>query len=370
MKNSIALRTEKYFQLSSRIAQLNNAQLRSLLNHSESSLGFGTNQTISLGQSQVFVKRVPVTDIEHNNLFSTKNLYNLPAYFNYGLGSAGLGVFRELVTHIKTTHWVLEGEISTFPLMYHYRIMPFSGQPTKVDRAWLKSFVEYWGSSKNVEKYMLEKGNANHELVLFLEHIPHVLSSWLQENPGKFQQPLNDLCKTMAFLRAKEVIHLDAHFQNVLTDGDQIYLTDFGLVLNRSFALTKDEETFFEQNVFYDYGEILLNLGHLVVSLYDSCSESDKGRVVKKFNLKKDLTPPELRSILLNNIEQIQADGMMHLDECYVASMVKYRSIVVLMHNFFSDMRRNPKKDTPFPQAKLRSLLEETGFLSEAELSI
>ena len=80
-----------------------------------------------------------------------------PTYFNYGLGSAGLGVtdllaFGELITHIKTTHWVLEEAIATFPLMYHDRILPFSGSHMDVDKDRLKGFVEYWGNSANVGK--------------------------------------------------------------------------------------------------------------------------------------------------------------------------------------------------------------------------
>lgn len=176
-KNSIELRRKRYFQLSSQIAQLDNAQLHSLFDNCQSSLGFGLTHTVVLGQSQVFVKRIPVTTIEYDNLFSTKNLYDLPTYFNYGLGSAGLGVaglgvFRELVIHIKTTQWVLEEVIATFPLMYHYRIMPFSGQRIDVDRERLKGFVEYWGNSANVGNYMVDRASASHELVLFLEHIP------------------------------------------------------------------------------------------------------------------------------------------------------------------------------------------------------
>ncbi|WP_243146953.1 hypothetical protein [Scytonema sp. UIC 10036] len=102
-KNHIELRKKRYFKLSSQIAQLDNAQLHSLFDNSEwneLSTGWGTNHTIDFGQSKVFVKRVRVTNIEYDNLFSTRNLYNLPTYFNYGLGSAGLGVaglgvFRE-----------------------------------------------------------------------------------------------------------------------------------------------------------------------------------------------------------------------------------------------------------------------------------
>ena len=136
-KNNIDLRRKKYFKLSSQIAQFDNTQLCSLFDNSESnesSAGWGMNNTIVLGQSKVFIKRVPMTDTEYSNMFSTKNLYELPTYCSYGLGSTGFGDFRELVTYIKTTNWVLEGSIATFPLLYHYRIIPFFGQRVDVDR--------------------------------------------------------------------------------------------------------------------------------------------------------------------------------------------------------------------------------------------
>ena len=387
-KNSIELRRKRYFKLSSQIAHLDNAQLRSLFDDSKSSLGWGLTHTVVLGQSKVFVKRVPITNIEYDNLFSTKNLYDLPTYFNYGLGSAGLGVaglgvFRELVTHIKTTSWVLEGAIAqsavpfaerlrqekaiaTFPLMYHYRIIPLDGQRVDVDRERLKGFVEYWGNSANVGNYMVDRANASHELVLFLEYIPHVLETWLRENPNKLQKPLDELRMTIDFLRAKGIIHFDAHFRNVLTDGEQIYLTDFGLVLDKSFALTKDEESFFKENTFYDYGEVLRNLGHFIRWSYDSCSENDKRRIMEKYGIKEDSQHYELGTILLDNIEQIYADGVMKLDEFYVASIVKYRSIILLMRDFYSEIWGNNKKDTKLPHTKLRLLLKETGFLPSA----
>jgi hypothetical protein len=363
--NHIELRRKRYFKLSSQIAQLDNAQLRSLLANSESnesSTGWGMNHVIVLGQSKVFVKRVPVTSIEFDNLFCTRNLYDLPTYCNYGFGSTGFGVFRELVTHIKTTNWVLDSEIATFPLMYHYRIIPFSGQRGDVDRSRLKDYVEYWGNSENAGKYVLDRAIANYELVLFLEYIPYVLETWLRENPNKLQKPLDDLRTTIDFLRTRGIIHFDAHFRNALTDGEETYLTDFGLVFDKSFALSSDEESFFEQNTFYDYGEILRNLGQLIRWPYDSCSENDKRRIMEKYGIKDGLKPYQQRSILLDNIEQIYADGDMKLDEFYVASIVKYRSIIALMQDFFADMWENNKKDTKFPHAELGFLLKETGF--------
>lgn len=365
-KNDLELRTKSYFQLSSQLAGLDNAQLYCLFNNCESgtsSLSSRRNHTIVLGQSQVFVKRIWVTNIEYDNLFSTKNLYNLPTHFNYGVGSIGLNVFRELVTHIKTTNWVLEGAIASFPLMYHYRIIPFSGVREDIDLENHQSFMEYWGNHDTIENYVLDKANANYELILFLEYIPHVLATWLQENPNKLQKCLDELHKTITFLNTQGIIHFDAHFYNILTDGKQTYLTDFGLVLDKSFSLTKDEEAFFQQHQFYDYGEILRNLGHLIRSSYDSCSEDDKRRIREKYDIQAGLKPYEIGAILLDNIEQLYTDQVMNLDKFYVKNIVKYRSIIALIQNFFADMCTNNHKNIKFPHAQLQQLLEETGFV-------
>lgn len=365
-QHSLERRSKAYFELSSHIAQLNNTQLRSLLDDHESNAGnsgWGTNQTLTFGELKVFAKRVPVTALEYENLFSTKNLYNLPTYCNYGLGSTGFSVFRELVTHIKTTQWVLDGQILTFPLLYHHRIMPYFGPRSEVDEAQLKSYMEYWGNSENAGQYLLDRASATHELVLCLEHIPHVLGEWLRDHPGQLQPSLRDLRTTIDFLSTKGIIHFDAHFYNALTDGDRTYLTDFGLVLDKSFGLTKDEENFLEQNALYDYGEILRNLGHLIRLTYDLCTERDKRRLTQKYCIEESLKPYEVSALLLDNIEHIHADNMMQLDDFYVASVIKYRRIITLMQNFFVDMWVNPKKDTQFPEVELKRLLKETEFL-------
>jgi hypothetical protein len=148
-------RRARYFTLSSQIAHLDNAQLRALFGATETIQGWGRNHILDIGQSKVFVKRLPLTDIEYDNLFSTRNLYDLPTYYNYGVGSAGFGVFRELVANIKTTNWVLEGAIANFPLLYHYRIIPFSGERPDVDMERHRGYVEYWNSNENIGRYFL-----------------------------------------------------------------------------------------------------------------------------------------------------------------------------------------------------------------------
>jgi hypothetical protein len=365
-QNSLEDRKKRYFQIASQIAQLDNVQLLALFNGYEPSMGWGMNHTIQMGESTIFVKRVPITDVEYHNLLSTKNLYDLPTYYNYGIGSAGFGVFRELMAHLKTTHWVMDGAIDTFPLMYHYRIMPFSGWRVDVDMAQHQKYVEYWGNNANIGNYVLGRTKANYELVLFLEYIPYVLATWLQDNRGKCQQPLADLFRTVDFLKTQGVIHFDAHFNNILTDGDRAYLTDFGLVLDRSFSLTKAEEGFFDQHVFYDYGVILSSLGGTISSLYGLCPETDRLKIKEKYSIAEELKPHEVRSILLNNIEQLHTDKMIKLDDTYVSAIIEYRSIIGLMQVFFTKMQSSQQKNSSFPDAELQVLLEATKILDNS----
>jgi hypothetical protein len=362
-KNDLQRRRALYFQLSSHIAQIDNTQLRSLFDNSTAHTGWGRHHTLAMGQSKVFVKRVPVTNIEYDNLFSTKNLYDLPMYYHYGIGSAGFGVFRELVIHIKTTNWVLAGAITTFPLMYHYRIIPFSGVRADVDLERHKGYVEYWGNDANVGRYLLDRANANYEMVLFLEHIPYTVATWLREHPRKIHNVITEMRATITFLRNHGILHLDPHFFNILTDGKRSYLTDFGLALDKSFALTPAEQLFYKQNTYYDYGELSWGLGCHLVEMYWNLPDAARSRIAERIGLSQKARFEEQMSTLLGKIEEIHADRMMKLEERLVASLIKYRSLILLMNDFYSDLKKNNKKDTRFKHTKLQRLLKETGFI-------
>ena len=356
-------RQKLYFDLSSRIALLDNAQLRSLFTESDVQSSYGTNHLITLGRSKVFVKRVPVTDLEYDNMFSTRNVYDLPTFYNYGFGSAGLGVFRELVTHIKTTNWVLSGAIATFPLMYHYRLIPFSGAHDEVDMEYHARYVKYWGSNANIGRYMLDRASARYELVLFLEHFPHTVADWLVADPSRLPLVIADSYSTLSFLRNNGILHLDAHFNNMVTDGKHIYLTDFGLALDRQFDLSPAEKQFYRQNSYYDFGYLLWTLGSPLFRLYRDLTDADKERLSEKYGIKTGLSPDEIVSQLMDNVDDIASGDIMKLDRDYVATLEKYRSVGAFMHDFYTKMRRNNAKDNRFDNAKLRRLLNEVGFL-------
>jgi hypothetical protein len=360
----LSARRTRYFTLSSELAQLDNQQLRGLFDANPPSQGWGRNHTLEIGRSKVFVKRLPLTDIEHENLFSTKNLYDLPTYYNYGVGSAGFGVFRELVANIKTTNWVLEGAIAQFPLLYHYRVLPFSGPRLDVDMERHQRYIEYWNSNQNIGKYMLARAHAGYELALFLEHIPYPVEPWLRENPHKLNQVLADLRDAVTFLRKHGIVHFDANFDNVLSDGKRAYLTDFGLVLDRNFALTHDEALLLKHNAYYDYAEVLGSVGFMLYGMYDALPENDKRKLIATYPLAGEAHAAGQMAILIRNIEEVAAQGILRPGKSYVTTLATYRSIILLFLDFFERMRGNKQKSTRFPSAKLKRLLEETGFLS------
>ena len=355
-------RQERYFTLSSEIAHLDTAQLRSLFDATETRRGWGENHVLPIRRSQVFVKRLPLTDLELDNLFSTKNLYDLPTYYNYGVGSAGFGAFRELLTHIKTTNWVLEGAIANFPLLYHYRIIPAVGERPAVDRARLREYVEYWNNNENVGRRMFDRMTAKHELVLFLEHMPYAIEPWLLDHPSKLNQVLEDIRTAITFLRNHGIIHFDANFDNIISDGKRAYLTDFGLVLDKRFTLTKEELRFFKQNSYYDYGQILGSIDFLLHHTYRSLPDDGRRRIQRKYGIAENLHPVKQTSLFLNNIEKVLADDI-RIDTTYAVTLVKYHRITQLFLDFYVSMRESNKKDTKFPNCKLERLLNETGFL-------
>ena len=83
---------------------------------------------------------------------------------------------------------------------------------------------------------MVERANATHELLLFLEHMPYTLQPWLEQHPEQLPRMLDELFATIGFLRNKGVIHFDAHFHNIVSEGTHAYLTDWGLCARSRFC--------------------------------------------------------------------------------------------------------------------------------------
>ncbi|MCN9243713.1 protein kinase family protein [Streptomyces sp. RY43-2] len=232
----------------------------------------GRSAELDIDGTRVFVKRVPLTDRElrPENVRSTANLFGLPMFYQYGVGSAGFGAWRELAAHIMTTHWVLGNEYEGFPLMYHWRILPDSPPEGFTDVFGdIDGAVKYWEGSSAVRERLEAIGRSSASLVLFLEHVPQTLADWLHDHlttapEGGVGSPYlwveEALARGTAFMSSRGLVHFDAHFGNLLTDGRTLYFADFGLALSSDFELASAEAEFLSDHLVYDHGHTMRHL--------------------------------------------------------------------------------------------------------------
>jgi len=259
------------------LASLSDAALAELLATGEgesSSIG-GSTVRIDVAGVPVFAKCVPVTDLEMavKNRGSTANLFGLPTMYHYGVGSTGTNVWRELAAHEVVTTWVVADQVAGFPLLYHARLLPIR-RPPVADEGMddTGSVVSYWDGSLAVGRRVDALASSTSCLVLFLEHIPWTLATWLSQHSeasafeAACQVVERQLLSTVAFMNGHGLHHFDVHLGNVLTDGRQLYLTDFGLVNSLGFELTQSEGEFLAANATHDSGLARTMLMNLVVT--------------------------------------------------------------------------------------------------------
>jgi serine/threonine protein kinase len=211
----------------------------------------------------VFVKRIPLTDLERRpeNVRSTANLFHLPTFYQYGVGSTGFGAWRELAIHELTTNWVLDGHCASFPLTHHWRVLPHA--PGDTDLTEIESMVAYWDGSPAVRGRLEAIAAAPASVVLFLEYVPHTLHSWLlnrfadhTETEAALEMVDREIHAGIDFMQAHGMVHFDAHPGNVLTDGRQLFFADFGLALHPDFELSEVEADFLHRNADYDRRDV------------------------------------------------------------------------------------------------------------------
>ncbi|MEV0738050.1 protein kinase family protein [Streptomyces sp. NPDC050549] len=237
----------------------------------------GRSALIEVDGRRVFVKRMPLTDVERRpeNVRSTANVFGAPSFCHYGIGalpSPGFGVWRELAVHEMTTNWVLSDRFPGFPLLHHWRVLPDPEQWLPDELADVERTVAYWGTGR---EHIEALRTASASLTLFMEHLPHTLHDWL---PGRLRTGDADAACALVeqgleavtgFLREQQLLHFDVHFRNILTDGQQLYLADYGLALSPRFRLTADERDFYNHHLHYDRAYAFSYLVHwLVVDQY------------------------------------------------------------------------------------------------------
>ncbi|MFF1482626.1 protein kinase family protein [Streptomyces sp. NPDC058301] len=304
----------------------------------------GKTVLLEVEGTRVFVKQVRLTDLERRpeHVHSTANLFGLPAFCHYGIGTIGapgFGAWRELSAHTMTTNWVVAGDYEGFPLMYHWRVIPDSGQPlpeelTNVDRA-----VAYWGGGPAVRRRIEALQQSTASLVLFLEYIPQNLHDWLGVQIGAGDEAAERACAKVddelkagiSFMNTRGLLHFDAHFENILTDGRQLFFTDYGLAISSRFDLTRDEADFFDQHHTYDQCYAVTHLVNwLAVALYG-------------------YTPEERRTFVNACAQGMPPQGV---PASVAALLVRYAPVAAVMGNFYREFQQESRA-APIPLAAI-----------------
>ena len=107
---------------------------------------------------------------------------------------------------------------------------------------------------------------------------PYCVNHWLEQQVASGDDHADsaiamveqNLRTTVAFMKRSGLFHFDAHLGNILTDGEQLYLTDFGPATCPRFDLSAEEADFLAINVSHDESHSITRLvDWLVTELTD-----------------------------------------------------------------------------------------------------
>jgi len=134
-----------------------------------------------------------------------------------------------------------------------------------------------WGNDPAIRRRLSSLEEATSSVAVFLEHFPQTLSQWLADRLAHDLDPMAVVAETEAnllelltFCGDRGLLHMDAHFENLLTDGEGFFLGDFGLAISQTFSLDAEEREFFEKHRDFDRCTAITSLVHAAVSHYDA----------------------------------------------------------------------------------------------------
>jgi len=305
-------RLSRYGTVSTTLALHSDRRLRRLVDDAAplgSGIG-GASALLDVGGTPVFVKRVPVTDMEllPEHVRSTANVFGLPAFCQYGIGSPGFGAWRELAVHTMTTNWVPADECSAFPLMYHWRLLPDVPRSLPPELDDVERAVAYWGGAPGMRARIEGLRESSTSLVVFMEYVPLTLHAWLTEQVRAGDEAADraitlahrELAAGTAFMNARGLIHFDAHADNVLTDGQGLYFADFGLALSSAFDLSPAETDFYERHRTYDRDYTASHLVNWIIRALNGYGPTECAALVHAIarGAAPPPAPPRTRAIL------------------------------------------------------------------------
>ncbi|WP_194836736.1 serine/threonine protein phosphatase [Nocardia sp. XZ_19_369] len=263
-----AARSNRQRRMSAFLASRSDIELAEFMDTGRSnSVGVGGGSAVvEVDAVQVFVKRIPLTDRELAHPGSTANLFDLPMFCQYGIGGPSFNAWRELAANVIVTDGMLAGRTQSFPMLYHWRVLP-GRSPIAAEHADIDAVVATQGGHPAVRARLEALAIAASSLVLFCEYIPHAMPDLLREKPAdKATAVARQLAEMVTFLGDSELLHMDGHFGNMRSDGERIYLSDFGLATSPHFDLSTVERDFAERHTTHDADYAAMRLVNWLVT--------------------------------------------------------------------------------------------------------
>jgi hypothetical protein len=135
-------------------------------------------------------------------------------------------------------------------------------------------------------------------------------------------------------MNSRDLLHFDAHFQNILTDGHRLYFADYGLALSTSFDLSPEESAFFEGHRTYDraYSQSYL-VNWLVTELYGYGRDEREAQIRAYARGERPTGIPDTAAALIT----------------------RHAPLTTVMADFVRRLR-DESRETPYPLEELRRL--------------
>jgi hypothetical protein len=356
-------RLERHVRQQERLAALADDELAALGALGTVPGAWGVSGTIVLDGQPLFVKRLPLTEVEVANPGSTANHFALPTFYQYGVGSAGFGAHRELHAHQRATQLVADGRCASFPLLHHHRVLPRVGPSPREPRD-RDAYVASWNGDVRVGRYIDARRDATHELWLVCEHLPHRLDTWLTANQERVEWVLGELLQAVRTLRDDGMVHFDAHFANVVCDGDGVYLADFGLALAAGFELDEPERRFLAQHQHYDLGMVIFNLVWVVRHVLERLSDAERREVLRIADLGDAAAgSSEVLWGVVRRARAVADAGAMELAPEMVAALERYWPVMTIVGELLRRLANDPGKRARHDDAALAAVLAECGIV-------
>ena len=184
--------------------------------------------------------------------------------------------------------------------------------------------------------------------MLFLEHVPWTLSAWLEH---QFAAQHGAMASTLAMveralsvdiplMNSSGLLHGDAHFGNILTDGQRLYFADLGLATSERFALSADESSYLRHNATLDRGYALSKWVNWLVKAFAPAVDSQANR----FELVRAAARGQALDQLVPGFPSSVAE-MVH----------RHAPIATLINDFYVKLHSEDRR-APYPHDQMEAL--------------